>query len=812
MNDASLKNGNLNETKSPASNEDYKGIAEKYKRLFDIAADLIAVVDMNGIFLDLNKKFEEESGYKKDEILGKNVFDCGIVTPASSEIMAHYLGEMLAGRDWPILEVDGVAKNGEIVPYEIRAVPQIKDGEVIEVHAILRNITERKKTEEELKKHKEKLEELVNDRTRDLEKANTELKKSEEKYRTILENIEDGYYEVDLNGNFTFFNDSMRKILGYSQNEMIGMNNRDFMDPKKLNDVFKTFNTVFKTGVPRRTTDWELIRKNGDIVYIETSVTLIKNKENQPIGFRGVARDITDKKYAEESLKKSEEKYRNILESIEEGYFEIDMKGNFTFFNDSLCKLVRLPKEELIDTNYKEYTDPDTAAKMRETFENVLQTGTPVNIVDYEVARRDGTTLIIAMSISLIKDEDTQPIGFRGIIRDVSSKRKAEQEKRKLEEQLSQVQKMESIGTLAGGIAHDFNNLLMSIQGKISVMLFHMDPIDENFNKLRDIEGYIKSGADLTRQLLGFARGGKYEVKTTNLNELIVNTSKLFSGTKKEIKIHKDLENNLMSVDVDPGQISQVLLNLYVNAWQAMPNGGDIYANTENIYLDEKYADVYQLAKGQYVKISVTDNGVGMNDETKKKIFDPFFTTRDPGRGTGLGLASAYGIIQNHNGSITVYSEEGKGSTFNIYLPVSDNVYNNTNSQNDISEVVKGTETILFVDDEKRVIDSVHEILIELGYTVHLARSGEEAIRIMNDKKEEIDLAIIDMIMPGMDGAELYKKLNTIVPDSKVLLSSGYSKNSHAENVLELGCEGFIQKPFTMQQLSKMIRTILDEK
>ncbi|MCJ7772949.1 MAG: PAS domain S-box protein, partial [Desulfobacterales bacterium] len=416
--------------------------------------------------------------------------------------------------------------------------------------------TKRKQIEDELLNYKDKLEELVKERTAEVEKVNEELKKSEDKYRTILENIEDGYYEVDLKGNFTFFNESMRRILGYSHEEMMGMNNREYMDEKNAKKVLNTFNTVFKTGNPSKTFDWELIKKNGDICYIETSITLIRDSDKKPIGFRGVARDVTEKKHSEAALKKSEEKYRNIVENIEEGYFEVDLKGNLNFFNDSLCRIVRLSREDLLGMNNREYTTPETAKKMFNTFNEVYRTGESVNLVDYEVVGRDGSKLILSLSVSLLSDDEGNPIGFRGIVRDVSFRRQAEQEKRKLEEQLNQAQKMESIGTLAGGIAHDFNNLLMSIQGKISIMLFHMNEGNKNYNKLRDIEEYIKNGADLTRQLLGFARGGKYEVKPTKLNELIESTSKMFGGTKKEIKIHKNYEPELMRVDVDQGQIS----------------------------------------------------------------------------------------------------------------------------------------------------------------------------------------------------------------------------------------------------------------
>lgn len=788
--------------------DSYKANAEKYKILFDNAADLIAVVDRNGNFLDLNKKFEEESGYNRTEMIGQNVFTCGIVTPSSSEEMIYYLGEMLEGRSWKIIEIEGVRKDGGIVPYELRAVPNRRNGEIIEVHAILRNITERKKAEEELLEHRERLEDFVRERTIEVETANRNLKKSEEKYRTILENIEDGYYEVDLGGNFTFFNESMRRILGYSDKEMEGMNNREFMDEKTAKKVFNTFNTVYQTGKSSKNFDWELIKKSGDICYIETSISLVRDADKEPVGFRGVARDVSEKKEAEEALKKSEEKYRTILESIEDGYFEVDLSGNFIFFNESLCKIVELSAQELMGMNYRQYTSKETAENVFKTFHEVYRTGKPVNVVDYEVTRKKGDTVVLAFSVSLMKDREENPVGFRGIVRDISERRKAEEEKRKLEAQLNQAQKMESVGTLAGGIAHDFNNLLMSIQGKISVMLFHMKPDHEYYRKLRDIEGYIQNGADLTRQLLGFARGGKYEVKSSDINELLDNTSRMFTSTKKEISIHKNYAKDLLHVEVDQGQMNQVFLNLYVNAWQAMPYGGDLYLETANIHLDAKMAGMYQVSPGNYVKVSITDNGVGMNNETLKRIFDPFFTTREVGVGTGLGLASAYGIIQNHNGAITVYSEEGKGTTFNIYLPMS-KISEQKQKAQEQDIVIKGTGTILFVDDETRVIESVEEMLKELGYEVLSAKNGTEALAMVKSHPA-IDLAVIDMIMPGMDGSRLFEEMKAIVPDLKVLLASGYSKNKHTENILQMGCNGFIQKPFTLQQLSQTIRMVLD--
>jgi len=393
--------------------------------------------------------------------------------------------------------------------------------------------------------------------------------------------------------------------------------------------------------------------------------------------------------------------------------------------------------------------------------------------------------------------------------REIEERQRSEKEKAELESLLLHAQKMEALGTLAGGIAHDFNNLLMGIQGNTSVVLSNMKPDDPNYKKLETAETYIKKSAELTKQILGFARGGKYEVKKTDLNELIKKSSQLFGRTKKEMPIYTNYQEDIWTVKVDQGQIEQVLLNLYVNAAQAMPNGGNLYIRTENGTLDKKYMEPYELKPGDYVKTSVTDTGIGMDKTTLQKVFDPFFTTKKLDRGTGLGLASAYGIIKNHNGFFEVSSEKNKGTTFNFYIPASEKkvMQKKTRPQ----EILKGNETILLVDDEDMVIDATSEMLETLGYSVNVAGSGEEAILFFRKNNDKIDLVILDIVMPVMNGGEAYSILKKINPQIKVLLSSGYSINESATKMLDSGCQGFIQKPFNIIQLSQKVREILDK-
>ncbi len=397
----------------------------------------------------------------------------------------------------------------------------------------------------------------------------------------------------------------------------------------------------------------------------------------------------------------------------------------------------------------------------------------------------------------------------KDLIREIEERKRSEKDRAELEAQLHQAQKMEAIGTLAGGIAHDFNNLLMGIQSSTSLALHSLDTDDPIFNKLKPAEAYVQKCAELTKQLLGVARGGKYEVESSDLNELIKKSSHMFGRTKKEITIYSNYQENIWMVEVDQSQIEQVLLNLYVNAGQAMPNGGDLYIRTENVNLNKKHVEPYGLKPGDYVRISVTDSGIGMDKATQKRVFDPFFTTKEMGRGTGLGLASAYGIIKNHNGFFEVSSKINKGTAFNFYLPISEKQV--VEKDEKLYVVIKGNGSVLIVDDEEMVINGAREMLEVLGYSVNAPKSGKEAIEIYKKNIDKIDLVILDMIMPDMGGSEVYDTLKQINPYVKVLLSSGYSIDGSATEILKRGCEGFIQKPYDLTKLSQKLNETMEK-
>ncbi|MGD2001066.1 MAG: response regulator [Desulfobacterales bacterium] len=521
-----------------------------------------------------------------------------------------------------------------------------------------------------------------------------------------------------------------------------------------------------------------------------------------------VRQDINKRRLAFEKMREQDEKYRLIIENIDEGFFELDLEGRFSFVSDPACEILGYGPAELIGTKLSSSSSSGNAAIDR-ILERVFRTGESSRATELLVVRKDDSEATLELSVYPLRNTEGQPIGCRGMVRDVSERIENEKQKAKLEKQLIQAQKMEAIGNLAGGIAHDFNNILMGMQGNASLMLMTLDSHHPHYQKVKAIERYVESGAALTRQLLGFARGGKYEVKITKLDELVRRTARMFGRTKKEIRLHTGGLKEVRSVEVDQSQIEQVLLNILVNAWHAMPGGGEIFLTLANVDIDTTVVRPYRIEPGPYVCVSITDTGIGMDEATQQRIFEPFFTTKEMGRGTGLGLASAYGIIKNHGGFIEADSAPGEGATFRIYLPASGKAV--VEEEEGATELLKGDETVLLVDDEQVIIEVGQEILKALGYNVLVATSGDEALQIFRRKKDTIALVILDMVMPQLSGGETFDQLKTIKPDVRVLLCSGYSFSGQAAEILDRGCSGFIQKPFKLKELSAKMREILDQ-
>ncbi|MBU1170924.1 MAG: PAS domain S-box protein [Proteobacteria bacterium] len=516
-----------------------------------------------------------------------------------------------------------------------------------------------------------------------------------------------------------------------------------------------------------------------------------------------------ERKMNEEALHESESKYRDILDNIIEGYYEVDLKGNMMFFNSVLCQILGYSENELMNMNNRVYMGKESFGKVFKAFNHVYNTGEKVKAFECPLIRKNKEEFFAEISVSLIRTRKSRKVGFRGIVRDISERKMAEDQKKRMEAQLHYAMKMESIGTLAGGIAHNFNNLLMAIRGYAELMLLDLTPEHSHYKMLVNIDKQVGSGSRLTSQLIGYAREGKYEVRSVDLNLLVLETVDTFAMTRKEIRTHFALADDLSGITADQGQIEQVLMNLCVNAADAMPNGGDLFFNTYEVTDKDFGGDKYDPKPDRYICLSVTDTGGGMNEKVLPHIFEPFFTTKDISSGTGLGLASTYGIIKAHGGYINVMSEINRGSTFFIYIPVAKE--KTAVREKKPPQLIKGNETILFVDDDPTLVGLGFDLLTLLGYTPLLAEGGEEALKCYRENQKDISLVILDMIMPGLNGGDVYDMLKAINKDVRVLLSSGYSIDGKAKHILDRGCNGFIQKPFEITALSHKIREILDE-
>ena len=508
--------------------------------------------------------------------------------------------------------------------------------------------------------------------------------------------------------------------------------------------------------------------------------------------------EVEERQRVEKALRDSENFLDNIIESIQDGISVLEPDLTIRHVNSVMDHWYSENAPLIGKKCYESYHNSTSPCEKCPTLRCLSSGHTEVEIVPGPAG--SPVEWLELFSYPITDQESGKITGVVEFVRDVT-------ERKRMEGQLSQAQRMDSIGRLAGGVAHDFNNILMGVQGRVSLM-FSESGIEKSLKEhLQSIELYVQKATELTRQLLGFARGGKYEIQPVNINQLVEENIDLFSRTRKELLVKKELESEIWTTEVDEGQISQVLLNLFVNAWEAMPNGGELTIKTAN--MKNHHSNISNASNGpdKFVSIAVTDTGVGMSKETIEKIYDPFFTTKEMGRGTGLGLSSVYGIISNHNGHIQVRSKQGKGTTFTFFLPASEREV--IPKEEKLVKMLTGSETILLVDDEKMVLDVSSRLLRKLGYEVLTAENGIEAVETYGANRNRIGCIILDMIMPVQNGGATYDRLKELNPGIKVLLSSGYSLDNQAKEIMSRGCNGFIQKPFTLKELSEKVRSVL---
>ena len=661
-----------------------------------------------------------------------------------------------------------------------------------------------KESENRYREAFQRLEDEVNERRR----AEEKLRKSEERFREMAEHISEAFWLYDWDKREVIYTSpAYENIWGRPVENLYACEAEwnESVHPDDLEYARASFKKIVQTGGGEKR-EYRIVRPDGSVRWVSDSGFAIRDENGQVVRIAGIAEDITERKRAEVALRESEERFRELAELMPETIFEVNLEGQLTFVNRNAYNYFGYTQADLKrGLSSFDMIIPADRDRAQENVARILS-GEQTGINEYTALRRDGNTFPVMIYSAPIFKEG-KPVGLRGFAIDITDRKTAEEERRKLEVQFQQAQRFEALGTLAGGIAHDFNNLLMNIQGNTSLMLFELNNTHPHFELLKNIEKQVKSGAQLTRQMLGYARKGKFNVKPVDLNQIVDESAETFGRTRKEITIERKFENDLFSIAADESQIDQVLLNLYVNAADAMPGGGKLILKTKNqTHLNIK-SDHYNPMPGNYVQLTISDTGSGMDKATLERIFDPFFTTKEMGRGTGLGLASVYGIIKSHDGYIDVDSEKGQGTTFTIFLPASESGVEG-DAQAD-ARLIKGSGTLLIVDDEELVLDVGVNMLKKLGYTVLKALNGTEAVEIFEANKNKIKMAILDIIMPDMGGGQVYDKIKAINPQVKVLLCSGYSVDGQAIELLERGCDGFMQKPFTMEELSGKITQIM---
>jgi PAS domain S-box-containing protein len=679
--------------------------------------------------------------------------------------------------------------------------------------------------------------------------ARRALRESEERYRLLADNVRDVIWSADLELRFTYFSPSVERLRGYSVEESLAHSVQELLTPASYELAMEVFSEElaregsegtdpFRT----RTMELEVTCKDGSTVWTESRTNMLFDVNGEPIGIMGVTRDIAERKRVENALRESEEKYRSIFESIQDVYAEVSAHdGTILEISPSIEKVGGLKREEMVGKRMVDFYANVQAREM--LLEKLAKTG---SLSDYpvELINKKGTAVPCSLSIRLVTDEDGRPVKVVGTMRDVTARKKAEEalerlnlelehrvdqrtaelsktnellrreiaerlqaekESSDLQKTLIQAQKMEAVGTLAGGIAHDFNNLLQAVQGYAGLLMLDKSDSDPGYRELREICRAVERGGELSRRLLTFSRNVESRTLPLDLNLQVRQARELLERViPKMIDIKIRLARELEIIEADPTQIDQILMNLGVNARDAMSAGGELTISTENVTREE------DPNPGKYVLLAVSDTGQGMDKETLEHIFEPFYTTKEVGHGTGLGLAMVYGIVKNHNGFIECRSTPGKGTTFRLYFPAILQVPAVVQTA-DAGAVERGDETILLVEDEEPVRIIGERSLEHYGYTVVTAVNGERALEIYSEKQNEIGVVVLDLIMPGMGGKRCLQEILSLDPRARVVIASGVAEADSREEMAEAGARDFIDKPFDIAQMLSVVRKVLDQ-
>lgn len=608
----------------------------------------------------------------------------------------------------------------------------------------------------------------------------------------VIENIDDSIIVLDNEYRILNLNPGAKRLADTRQLKIIGT---------KAEKVFSWWVKLDLENDPIADSELPILE-----VCIGDRQRLLRPKKlplychNRIMGLLITLHDITDTLLAKEALRTSEERFRSLSENAPVIIFALEPGGAVSYLNPAFEKILGHQRQEILGQRFTDLISHPDRKTCLQTFNQLVCADNSVAELNITFHHKTGTKRRFNTSMAANFDAQGNFTGIIGMAKDIT-------EKHELQQRLFQSQKMEAIGTLAGGIAHDFNNLLMGMQANLSLMHLDKNTTPSLNDKITRVEDQIKSGANLTRQLLGYARKGKYMITTVHLNRLIEETLTVVQRANKAIHVQSLLSDNPVLIKADKGQIELVLLNLFVNAVDAMPHGGRLTVSTRQVTKGDMQINGNRNV--HYCELAIADTGIGMNPATRKRIFEPFFTTKDVGRGTGLGLASVYGVVQNHGGQIHVESTEGEGTMFTVYLPAT---HEPIEEQAPVHHwtLPSGNHMILLVEDEPLIRKYSLEMIQSLDLSALSAQNGREAIDIYQKHHDQIDLVILDMIMPGMDGLSVFKALLQIDPDVRVIITSGYATDDRFEEILSQGGNTCLKKPYTRKELAHKIATVLN--
>jgi len=636
------------------------------------------------------------------------------------------------------------------------------------------------------------------------------LRESEMRYRLLADNVRDVIWTRDMNLRLTYISPSVMEQQGYTAEEAMVRTPEETWTPDSLELVGKVLTEELEVEKQEKKNLWrsltlevEVKCKDGSTIWTEAKMSFLRDQKGHPTGIIGVTRDISERKHAEEALRESEEKYRTVLEANPDPVVVYDIEGKVTYFNPAFTRVFGWTLAERLGNKMDIFVPAEAWREAKMMIEKVLA-GERFSSIETLRYNKKGETIPVSVSGAIYKDKNGHPIGSVINLRDISHQKK-------LETQLKQAQKMEAIGTLAGGIAHDFNNILSSVIGYTELALDNEKRGSFQYNNLQEVLSAGNRAKDLVKQILTFSRQADQKQKPIQVKPLVKEALRMLRASiPSTVEIEQYVQSDALVMG-DPTQIHQILMNLCTNAAHAMEDkGGLLTVSLLDAELDSDFISRHpDLKPGPHIKLTVTDTGHGISPDVMEKIFDPFFTTKEKGKGTGLGLSVVHGIVLSHGGDIYLYSEPGKGSTFEVCLPVIESRFKPKERAE--RPIPTGNERILYIDDEPVITNLGKRILESLGYGVVARNSCIEALELFKEKKDHFDIVITDMTMPHMTGEKLAEKLMQIRPDIPVILCTGFSFMIDEQKALNMGIRAFISKPMLKQEIADTIRKVLDE-